>query len=659
MLDLCIGNMSGLTDGQDDLEVVLGEDDDDILLLDEFDNDDTEDVSLCEKLDAKIKVEQSDTNTRLYPDGWSFNRKSSRLISPSGEVFSSRRAALKAMVNSEKYTIGEIEQLRSVLRHEGWRESNDLPRCWMIRDGNDGPEILGAGGEFFKTLTEAAKFIEQYEEYFYQEDLKNFWIFVKNTTQKNSESEIGRETSGDFEKGWKTEPFIPAGWKIKECSGFEGARLYLLRTSNGKLLPGKRRALKYMVKENYPNKDVERIRESIKTDGFNTLKSLPPNWLYKQTKSKPYFIDPIGNVFDSMENVTKILKSSLNFDLNEFINSVEKTSSTETQSRWIRNDPTVPKGWMTREYRIGKVKTKKLFSPNDQIFQSRRMALKFMVENQYPVDQIEEMRENLKHDNWHPDTSLPEKWLYQKNKSGGYSYINQNGLYFKNKIDILASLEKNADLSFLNNFLRKKKKGEEINVIRSSLIADGWNPDESLPDKWLYKKIGKTNFINEDGLRLRQRLEAIKYLRQKGRYEDILKVNKFILRSRKNSVWKKKRKIKVPSLKQEDEICKQREIKVPSLKKEDEICKQKEIKTEEWIDLEGECLKGWKLMIYASGSKHYKTPSGEVLRNKPHIMTFLKNKNVDEETVSAIMEGISKIAYKRKRNGFRAQRLKA
>ena len=151
-----------------------------------------------------------------------------------------------------------------------------------------------------------------------------------------------------------------------------------------------------MVKENYPDRDVENIRNSLKTDGYKTLESLPPNWLYKQMKSKAYFIDPKGNVFDSIEIVTKTLKSSMNFDLNQFIDSVDKTSSKENQNKWIRDDKSVPKGWMTKEYRIGKIKFKKLFSPNDQIFQSRRMALKFMIENQYPVDQIEEMRENLK-----------------------------------------------------------------------------------------------------------------------------------------------------------------------------------------------------------------------------------------------------------------------
>ena len=126
-------------------------------------------------------------------------------------------------------------------------------------------------------------------------------------------------------------------------------------------------------------------------------------------------------------------------------------------------------------------------------------------------------------------------------------------------------------------------------------------------------------FKNEEGTRLKNRKQAIKYLRQKKRYEDIEKVRKFFL------------------------------------KKKSDMCTKKEIKTEKWIDLEGECLKGWKLMIYASGSKHYSTPTGEVLRNKPQIMKFLKNKSVAEETVSAIMNGISKIDYKRQKDKISAK----
>ena len=225
MFDLCISNMSGFNEGEEDLvvEEFLGENDDDILLLDEFDNDDIEDVSTSETIDVKIKVEPTEnkkTFRRYYPKGWSYKKRPMKLTSPSGEVFSSRRAAFKAMVNSKVYSMGEIEEMRSYLRFEGWRENEDLPRCWMIKDGSDEPQLLGAGGEFFENLTEAAEFIRKYEEYFYQEDLRKFWIFVKNASERK---ETDREMESHSEKGWKTDPLIPAGWKIKKRSGFEGA----------------------------------------------------------------------------------------------------------------------------------------------------------------------------------------------------------------------------------------------------------------------------------------------------------------------------------------------------------------------------------------------------------------------------------------------------
>ena len=1078
--------------GDDDLvvEVFLGEDDEDILLLDEFENDDTEDVSLSETLDSKV-AQSENGKSKYYPDGWSYKRKSRKLISPSGEMFKSRGAALKAMTNSEEYSMGEIEEMRSSLRHERWRESEDLPRCWMIRDGNDGPEILGAGGEFFKTLTEAAEFVRKYEEYFYQEDLEKFWIFVQNATVKKS-GEMGRNTTR-YSEGWQTDPLLPADWQIKKLNGYGGSNHYFLLSPHGKIFQGKRQALKYIIKENYPNKDVEKFRDSIRSDGYKTLESLPTNWLYKKIFMRLYFIDPKGNGFDSKEKVIKILQSSPEFDHIKFLNSLN-SSCTEEMSKWVRDDPTVPEGWKTKEFNLGKVKYRKFISPNGLIFRgarnalryliqnsypeseimqmrltlktegweendalppgwvfkfykktksgrsgsfafidkmgnkfkgmddakryllkqgdlstlsvlenfidlpkrhktlipkktsteikgidemngkawtpdisplpfgwkirprsessaakytvlesadgkifqgkrqalkfliaqnfpehdiklmrlslksdgweeddslppdwmfkrekederysfidnlgnrfksrevakryilkngdtsflsnledfkrkrrrclilkqkekeerqtldpivppgwlikhrkdgmvglvspdgtfligriaalkhlvennypkeqilalkdtlkyegwssdpklpqdwlyksrltklnfidesghffqskeaackvlaqknhledlallvqfrsesfktnhqrlqnledsswtkddptvpsgwkikkkaigkqnivkvmspdglkfpSRRMALKFMIEKLYPVDQIEEIRDSLKHENWLQDSSLPEKWLYKKNRNGGYCYINHNGHFLKSKSDV--ELVENGGLSTIAKFLESKVKikkhstkpnslrnmiknrfpEEEIDIMRSSLITDGWSSDKSLPEKWLYKKQTRnrkerTCFINEEGSRLKNRIQATKYLRQKGRHEDVKKVNKFIFRNRENRVYiKEKRKLKEPSTKQEDQMGQKREIK-----------------TEEWIDYEEECLKGWKLMISASGSKHYRTPSGEVLRNKPQISIFLKNNNFSEETVASMMKGISNIDYKRKRDKF-------
>ena len=286
-------------------EVFLGEDDEDILLLDEFENDDTEDVSLSETLDSKV-AQPENGKSKYYPDGWSYRRKSRKLISPSGEMFKSRGAALKAMTNSEEYSMGEIEEMRSYLRHERWRESEDLPRCWMIRDGSDGPEILGAGGEFFKTLAEAAEFVKKYEEYFYQEDLEQFWIFVQNATEKKSDCEMGR-----YSEGWQTDPLLPAEWKIKKLSGYGGASHYYLLSPHGKIFQGKRQALKYMVKVNYPDEDVEKFRDSIRSDGYKTLESLPNNWLFKKIFMRLFFIDPNGNGFDSKEKVIFNLQSSI------------------------------------------------------------------------------------------------------------------------------------------------------------------------------------------------------------------------------------------------------------------------------------------------------------------------------------------------------------
>ena len=163
-------------------EIFISEEDADMFLLDEFDNDDTEDVSLLEIPEVKIKPEPL-SNEKTVPEGWRYKKKSRKVISPAGVVFRSRRGALKAMVNCDDYSMEEIEEMRSMLSHENWRESEDLPRCWRIREARSrhGPEFLGPGGEFFTTLRKAAQFILNYEEYFYQEDLERFWKHAETT----------------------------------------------------------------------------------------------------------------------------------------------------------------------------------------------------------------------------------------------------------------------------------------------------------------------------------------------------------------------------------------------------------------------------------------------------------------------------------------------
>ena len=200
-------------------EIMINEDDVDMFLLDEFDNDETEDVSLVEIQEIKPEPLQ---NTTTVPRGWRYKRKSRKLISPTGEVFRSRRGALKAMVNSDNYSVEVIEEMRSMLRHEGWRGSDNLPRCWMIRDGRRThySEFLGPGGEYFTTLRKAAQFIFNYEEYFYNEDLEKFWKYanIHGLKKEDFNHTNNNNKKDDEENGDADSPFLSADSNVNRTN---------------------------------------------------------------------------------------------------------------------------------------------------------------------------------------------------------------------------------------------------------------------------------------------------------------------------------------------------------------------------------------------------------------------------------------------------------
>ena len=331
------------------------------------------------------------------------------------------------------------------------------------------------------------------------------------------------------------------------------------------------------------------ITVQLHFEGWSMDQGMPKDWLYKKRKSGNQYngcqyINESGHYFKNKEAALKLLvEKNLveeqriieNF-IPESVQSDNKLNNLKDLS-YTKSDPTVPSGWCTKKCSMGKQVLVRVMSPEGIIFNGRRMALKFMIENQYPLDQIEEMRGTLKHDNWVSDSALPDKWLCKKKKSGGYCFINQNGILLENKSKVLASVGKNDDLSFLEKFT--KSVGDVKN-----------HCPKNIQKKMIRKK-----------------------------------------RNRKKSSFNSQRTIQRSSVKQEDKLL--------------ELCPKKEVKKEEWTEFEDECLSGWKFMISASGSKHFRAPSGEVLRNRPQIEIFLKTKNVGEQVISDMIKGISEIGH--------------
>ena len=57
---------------------------------------------------------------------------------------------------------------------------------------------------------------------------------------------------------------------------------------------------------------------------------------------------------------------------------------------------------------------KKFFlSPAGQQFACRRLALKFVIENQFPQTVVEQLRKSMEEDGWKTSQHLPLNWIYK------------------------------------------------------------------------------------------------------------------------------------------------------------------------------------------------------------------------------------------------------
>ena len=536
------------SDVEDD-DILDQEDDVDMDLLDTS-SDDLESTKEDVTLNEEVSNNNNFANDETVPMGWTYRGEGKHMFikSPFGPIYRSRRKAMEDMIQCGKYSLLEIIDMKSKLFYEGWNSSEKLPRGWMIKKKKKNSFLLGQGGEFFTSYSEAKIFVEKYKEYFSTEDVERMRIFGNDTdtshSKVKSESEEGllkENLRKDFEKiknitkpkshgipkafplGFiKNHPSVPFGWGAKEKI-FGKVKLLELFSPDGKYFTGKRKALAYMSKTNYPLDQIEEMRKSLELDGWIKHENLPQNWMYKERRNvdrhrKPVvFLSPDGLFFKSkskaLEHLQKIQKiddfSKLNmFDVSYPVgnsNIHEINGTRPFLEGFVKNHPSVPSGWRAKEKMFGKVKLLELLSPDGKLFTGKRKALAFMGKTNYPLDQIEEMRKSLELDGWMKHENLPQNWMYKECRIVDRSkkplvFLSPDGQFFKSKnkaIKHLNQLQKIDDANVINKFYENQTpeshKIKGANGKKSNLKEQGkdFEPCKNLPEGWRYRYMKK------------------------------------------------------------------------------------------------------------------------------------------------------------------------
>merc|ERR1740122_542099 len=338
--------------------------------------------------------------------------------------------------------------MRKCLKNEGWLEDSTLPVNWFYRsdiDGGKSVQFIDATGDLFKNSLAVMK---KYKDESIIQALNTF--MEKQTPVYNG----GKEIDGS----WATDPTVPPGWMIKSIGGLTNS--FHVLSPDKRHFTGRRKALEFIVKNNYPKDQIEAMRKCLEHDGWIEDPRLPTNWLYKSRDghNSHFFLDEFGTLYKSIIQVlSKQFNRKYELHFKRFSETKSKYSGNTSSEYWTSNDPTVPPGWMTKKANNSALKGSiYLLSPENHHFQGRRPALKFMIEQNFPDEKIEEMRRCFKHDGWLEDETLPLNWFYKaEGGKNSFQFINPKGELIKNTLNVLRNTQDESVIAAINMFTGK------------------------------------------------------------------------------------------------------------------------------------------------------------------------------------------------------------
>ena len=247
-----------------------------------------------------------------------------------------------------------VDKMVGKLRLEGWKGDENLPRGWRFKWNPKSNEI--------NFLTEE---------------------LVKLKSRKVAEREIKSNlTAADLERFSKFLPpmeddhSLPIGWKMKR--GESGKVIFV--SPAGGWYKNRRLALKSMVEEEPLVKfRLEMMRATLVQEGWREDKRLPLDWRVKTYKKSILFLTETADVLNTpmaLELITREGCKGQDFELFKEVADFKD---------WpLEEDKLLPKGWKTKRGFGSPL----LVAPSGEHFSQKISALKFMIENGFPYDEV-------------------------------------------------------------------------------------------------------------------------------------------------------------------------------------------------------------------------------------------------------------------------------
>ena len=293
------------------------------------------------KAEPVLKEESKDSVSNIVtestiPKTWQFKIHDGRevLVSPSGDLFPTRRLALKMMLESKESSKEELEEMRSCLVHEGWMKGSKLPTGWMMKvvKGreiillSEGMKQFGMkaaissmekSGRFSKDIVDGLK--EMQKSHQEEEDEAKKIKTEEVVMEKNEEAE-----AKDVEEKQKTEEVVIKKSKIKE------------------------------VKAEYDEDVKEEVKAKVKEKKVKEKKVKEEKIMKEETGKLKENEEMVSSNQDVQEEVVKEEEKGVNEEKKEVIGKLEEKEKANgnleekevTRSLEEKKEVSLPPGWM-------------------------------------------------------------------------------------------------------------------------------------------------------------------------------------------------------------------------------------------------------------------------------------------------------------------------
>ena len=248
--------------------------------------------TVCDvKPEIPLKEESKEQDPRIeidssIPKSWSLKihddgRKT--LVSPSGDLFSTRRLALKHMMESKESSKEDLEEMRTCLVHEGWKTDSMLPLGWM-KKAVKGKEIvlLSDGMKQFGMKTAIAS-------------MEKSGRFSKNVIDGLKEMQKSHQGREEEAKHIKTDEVETEKTNVSEVKAIKAEEVKEGEMAVDEKVKEKEIREKVKTEEVKEEKEVAKKETGIEAKGNPAANqedlhsNLPPGWTVSQTKVLPLF----------------------------------------------------------------------------------------------------------------------------------------------------------------------------------------------------------------------------------------------------------------------------------------------------------------------------------------------------------------------------------